>query len=85
MTATTDLPTFSCAVPESDGLLSFLRDIVVNRRFAPQTGQTVVRVGEHPGSDFVSISRSHLQPLLDPIPPENPVSDRYRAQQTSRS
>ena len=85
MTATTDLPTFSCAAPESDELLSFRRDSFGNRRFAPPTGQTVVRVGGHPGSDFVSTGHPLLKALPNPIPPENPVSDRYRAQQTPRS
>ena len=68
MTVTTDLRTFAVAAPESDELLSFRRDIFVNRRFASLAGQTVVKVGGHQGSDSVSIGHPPLKSLPDPIP-----------------
>ena len=77
MTVTTDLRTFAVAAPESDELLSFRRDIFVNRRFAPLAGQTVVRVGGHQGSHSVSIGHPPLKPLPDPIPLkiQSPISN----------
>ena len=68
MTATTDLRTFAGAAPESDELLSFCRDIFVNRRFAPLAGQADLRVGGLQGSDSVSTQHPPLKPLPDPIP-----------------
>ena len=77
VTATTNRRTFAVAAPESEALLSFRRDLFVNRLFAPQTGQTVVRVGGHQGSDSVSISHPPLKPLPDPIPLkiQSPISN----------
>jgi len=68
VTATADLRTFAGAAPESDLLLSFCRDIFINRIFAPLAGQPDLRVGELQGSDSVSIRHSPLKPLPDPIP-----------------
>ena len=68
MTATTDLRTFAGAAPESDELLSFRRDIFINRRFAPLAGQADLRVGGLQGSDSVSTQHPPLKPLPDPIP-----------------
>ncbi len=68
MTATTDLRTFAGAAPESDELLSFCRDIFVNRRFAPLAGQPDLSVGGLQGSDSVSTQHPPLKPLPDPIP-----------------
>ena len=54
-------------------ILTDRSEIFVNRLFAPQTGQTVVRVGGHQGSDSVSISHPPLKPL-PAQPPQDPVS-----------
>lgn len=68
VTATTDLRTFAGTAPESDELLSFRRDIFVNRLFAPLVGQAALRVGGLQGSDSVSTRHPPLKPLPDPIP-----------------
>ena len=60
---------FSANPPsKSAGLLNLRSEIFVNWLFAQPTGQTVVRVGGHQGSDSVSISHPPLEPLPDPIP-----------------
>jgi len=66
--AATDVRISANPPSKSDGLLNFRPEIFDNRLFAPQTGQTVVRVGGHQGSDSVSISHPPLKPLPDPIP-----------------
>lgn len=68
MTATADLRTFVGAAPESDKLLSFRRDIFLNRLFALLAGQADLRVGGLQGSDSVSTQHPPLKPLPDPIP-----------------
>ena len=62
---------------ESDGLLNFRSEIFVDRLFPPQTGQTVVRVRGHQGSDSVSISHPPLKPLPESIPLkiQSPISN----------
>jgi len=78
VTDTTAIRTFAGATPESDVLLSFCRDIFVNRLLAPLAGQTDLRVGGLQGSDSVSTRHPPLKPLPDPIPPQNPVSYQRR-------
>ena len=68
MPARTGLRTFAGTTPEPDVLLSFHRDISVNRLSAPLAGQADLRVGGLQGSDSVSTRHPPLKPLPDPIP-----------------
>ncbi|MCX6940639.1 MAG: carboxypeptidase-like regulatory domain-containing protein, partial [Verrucomicrobia bacterium] len=78
MIAATDVRISANPPSQSDGLLNFRSEIFVNRLFAPQTGQTVVRVRGHQGSDSVSVSHPPLKPLPDPIPLkiQSPISKK---------
>jgi hypothetical protein len=68
VTDTTAIRTFAGTTPEPDVLLSFRRDISVNRLFAPLAGQADLRVGGLQGSDSVSTRHPPLKPRPDPIP-----------------
>lgn len=68
MTDPTATRTFAGVKPESDVVLSFRRDILVNRGFAPLADQADLRVGGLQGSESVSARHPPLTPLPDAIP-----------------